>query len=272
MKIAMCFIISYKHILNKEHIWIDWIEDNKDIINVYFHYTNFSLIKSEWIKKHALPPHFLMKTDYLHIVPAYLSLMYYATTHDPANKWFCFLTEACCPIISPLKFRSLFMEKHDFSIMGWKRAWWNVHFTKRANLNRLHPEFHLANTPWFILKKQHVDKIIQYSNINNHIYKLVCNGNIANESIFAIILHSFNLLNDSEVINEESMITNWEQMSSSTSPYSFKFGNSYELAFINNSINKNKYSMFVRKVDASFPDKVIYKYTIIHRERERSNS
>ena len=38
MKVALCFIISYEHILNKEQLWIDWIKPNQDIINVYFHY------------------------------------------------------------------------------------------------------------------------------------------------------------------------------------------------------------------------------------------
>ena len=33
MKIALCFIINYEHILNKELIWREWIEPNKDIIN-----------------------------------------------------------------------------------------------------------------------------------------------------------------------------------------------------------------------------------------------
>jgi hypothetical protein len=38
MKIALCFIISYDHILIKEDLWRKWIEYNKDIINVYFYY------------------------------------------------------------------------------------------------------------------------------------------------------------------------------------------------------------------------------------------
>ena len=45
MKIALCFIISYDHILNKEHIWRKWIEPNKDIINVYFYYKDIKKIK-----------------------------------------------------------------------------------------------------------------------------------------------------------------------------------------------------------------------------------
>ena len=53
MKAALCFIISYDHQLNKEHIWREWIEPNKDIINVYFHYKTFDSIKSDWIKERA---------------------------------------------------------------------------------------------------------------------------------------------------------------------------------------------------------------------------
>ena len=34
MKVALLFIISYHHILNKEQLWIDWIKPNQDIINL----------------------------------------------------------------------------------------------------------------------------------------------------------------------------------------------------------------------------------------------
>jgi hypothetical protein len=33
MKVALCFIISYDHSLNKEDIWREWTEANADIIN-----------------------------------------------------------------------------------------------------------------------------------------------------------------------------------------------------------------------------------------------
>ena len=120
MKAALCFIISYSQTVNKEQIWIDWIEPNKDIINVYFHYKNYSEIKSEWIKKHAIHPKYIAKTDYMHIVPAYLALMSFAINHDIENQWFCFLTDSCVPIISPLKFRELFFENYSKSIVSWK--------------------------------------------------------------------------------------------------------------------------------------------------------
>ena len=70
MKIALCFIISYEHILNKEDIWREWIEPNKDIINVYFFYKDFRKIKSPWIREHAIPPSSIVESIYYHVIPA----------------------------------------------------------------------------------------------------------------------------------------------------------------------------------------------------------
>ena len=78
MKVALCFTISYEHILNKEHIWREWIEPNKDIINVYFYYKDHSKIQSSWIKEHTLPKSHIRETSYYHVIPAYISLMNYA--------------------------------------------------------------------------------------------------------------------------------------------------------------------------------------------------
>ncbi len=49
MKVALCFIISYSHILNKEQFWIDWIKPNQDIINIYFHFSIFINHKSQCV-------------------------------------------------------------------------------------------------------------------------------------------------------------------------------------------------------------------------------
>ena len=86
MKIALCFIISYDQIVNKEHLWREWILPNQDIINVYFHYTQYSTISSEWIRKHAIHKKYVVSTTYYHIVPAYLSLLKYALNHDSTNS------------------------------------------------------------------------------------------------------------------------------------------------------------------------------------------
>ena len=254
-KVALCFIISYSQSLNKEKIWIEWIEPNKDIINIYFHYKNFSSIKSEFIKQHVIPKKYLKNTDYLHIVPAYMTLLQYGLDHDQENKWFCFLTDSCVPIISPSKFRELFFENYNSTIMNHGPAYWNPSFTKRANIHLLTKEFHLFNCPWFILKRDDAIQCILYSKINIKIYSLINRGNIANESIFAIILKATNKLKD--VKNEHTTITDWKRMTSSTSPYLFKNNNIQDIEFINKFKRENKYSIFLRKVDPSFPDDLL---------------
>jgi hypothetical protein len=258
MKTALCFIISYEHKLNKEQIWMDWIKPNSDIINVYFHYKEYKQITSDWIKKHAIPSSYICKTDYFHVVPAYISLLKYGLEHDKSNIWFCFLTDSCVPIISPLKFREIFLENYKKTIMSWKPAYWNINFCNRANLKRFNKEFHLANTPWFIINKEDSQFCLKYSIINKNIFDIICNGNIANESIFAIMLYCKNKLKN--IINKETMATDWTRMTSPTSPYLFKNGDLEDEKFIIDFLNKNEYTIFLRKVDKSFPDNVLIKY------------
>lgn len=260
MKIALCFIISYTHSLNKEELWRKWIEKNKDICNIYVHYKDQSLIQSEWLKQYALPVHAICQTSYTHVVQAYMSLMSYASRNDSQNQWFCFLTESCVPIISPSRFRRLFFQHYRKSILQWRKAWWNVHFCRRANLYRFQEEFHLANDPWFVLKREDVHACIRYSQVNPSLFRLICDGSIANESIFAIMLHSMNKLRT--VLPCITHVTDWSRMSSATSPYVFKEGSTSEVEFITTFIKKNPYSMFLRKVDTSFPDKVLETFII----------
>jgi hypothetical protein len=258
MKVALCFIISYEHQLNKEGIWREWIEPNKDIINVYFHYKNYESIKSDWIKERALPKNYLVETDYLHIVPAYLSLILYGLNDDNLNQWFCFLTDSCVPIISPLKFRELFYENYPFSFMGWREAWWNKSLIKRANLHYLQPKYHLANSPWFILNRADSQRCILYAQKNKELYSLICRGDVANESIFAIMLYVQNSLRF--VKNDDTTATDWSRMISSTSPYLFKEGNIKDKKFIDDYLKEKKYTIFLRKVDKNFPDNVLLEY------------
>jgi len=120
MKAAFCFFISYEHILHQEQIWKKWLKYNQDIINIYFHYTDYSKIKSQWIKNFCIPIKFISKTSYFHMVDAYISTLNFATLHDQTNEWFCLLTDACVPIISPEKFRTMFFENYDKTIMSYR--------------------------------------------------------------------------------------------------------------------------------------------------------
>jgi hypothetical protein len=258
MKVALCFIISYEHILNKEQLWINWIKENKDIINVYFHYKDFNKIQSPWIKMHTIPPELVHPTTYYNVVPAYMALLSYAFHHDLNNKWFCLLTDSCVPIISPAKFRKLFFENYKASIFSWKPAYWNLDIHRRANLRLLKKEFWLANDPWFTLSRAHVHKCIIFLATKNDIYQLVNAGGLANESIFAIMLQTFDQLSNSNVLlNTASTITDWKRMSSPTSPYLFKEASPENINIISNLLKENPSAMFLRKVDRAFPDQAI---------------
>ena len=258
MKVALCFIISYEHALNKEQLWIDWINPNKDIINIYFHYKNINMISSPWIKLYTIPPQIIQPTSYYNVVPAYMTVLLYAYEHDKSNLWFCLLTESCVPIISSEKFREMFFNHYNTSIIKCKPAYWNVTFHSRANLRLFSKEFWLANDPWFILCRDHVHKCKLFITLKKSMYKQINMGGLANESIFAIILQIFNeLTNPIRLINESSNLSDWSRMSSSTSPYLFKQASQENINLISNLLKENKYAIFLRKVHRSFPDSVI---------------
>jgi hypothetical protein len=247
MKVALCFIISYDHILNKEHIWREWIDANKELINVYFYYKDYRKIKSEWIREHTIPPDYIYPTSYLQVVPAYLSLMTFAFKHDKENEWFCFLTDSCCPIVSPDKFKSVFEEYHAKSIMSWAKSSWNIQYHKRANLAKLPKDLHLANAPWFILTREHVQLTLYYDTEKRDIVNLICAGGLANESLFAIILKACGKLQ--EVINCPTHLTDWNRRSSSSSPHLFKYGDKQDVEFIERNLKENNCGIFIRKID-----------------------
>jgi hypothetical protein len=257
-KIALCFIINYEHILYKESIWKEWIEPNKDIINVYFFYSDLKKIRSPWIYKHTIPEKHLRKTSYYHVIPAYFSILNFALMHDKKNKWFCYLTDSCCPIISPSKFRELFEKNYNKSVMRYLRAHWNIELHRRANLSQIPKEYHLANDPWFVLTREHAIDCINFALNENNLYNLICQGGMANESLFSIILTHYKKINN--VIPQVTHLTDWVRMSSTTSPHLFKEGNDLDIAFIKENLDKNKYAMFIRKVHPSFPDEILREF------------
>lgn len=264
MKIALCFIISGEHILNKEEIWREWIEYNKDIINVYFFYSNINKIKSDWVMKHTIPFSYISNVSYFHIIPAYTSLMKFALIHDANNEWFCMLSESCCPIISPKKFRYLFYKNYNKSIMRCQSSWWNINFHKRSNLSKLPKELHLANDPWFVVKKENVIQILHFINKQPEATKTICDGGLANESLFAIILYGYKQLNlpqnACQVISDVTHIADWNRMSSTTSPHVFTEANKIDILFINAELTTNKHSMFIRKIGCDFPNETLRHY------------
>jgi hypothetical protein len=262
MKIALCFIINYEHILNKEDIWKEWIEPNKDIINVYFYYKDLRKIKSKWIMEHTIPPNYISYTSYYYVIPAYISLLSFAFNHDTQNKWFCMVTDSCCPIISPTRFRELFYKQSDASIFSWKQAWWNPDFHKRANLAKISKDLWLANDPWFVLTKENVKQVLYFVSTQKDLTKIICDGGLANESLFAIIFKIFKEFdNGNNRINcSVSHLTDWNRKSSATSPHVFRYGNQQDINFLDKELERNQYAVFVRKVASEFPDRILRHY------------
>jgi len=281
MKVALLFIISYHHILNKEQLWIDWIKPNEDIINVYFHYKDINQITSPWIKAYTIPPNEVKSTTYYNVVPAYFALMNYAFNHDKQNIWFSFLTDSCVPIISPAAFRKLFFDHYQASIFKWKPAYWNITIHRRANLRLLRKEFWLANDPWFTLTRSHIHKCLIFLAAKNSVYNQVNEGGLANESLFAIILQTFKeLTNSMTLINESATVTDWTRMSSPTSPYLFKEATEQNINIIKDLLKENPYAMFLRKVDRAFPDAVLkdimatdfdHTYLLLHNQAQQKS-
>ena len=254
MKVALCFIISYNHVVEKESYWIEWIQSNTDLFNVYFHYKNKKKIKSAWILKHCLPEKYIQYTSYFNVVPAYISLLSYAYTHDSSNQWFCMLTDSCVPIISPTKFRELFFNNCNKSIIRCAPANWNVDYHTRANLKYFSNEFRLANDPWFTLCRDHVYLCTLFIEKNRKIYDIINNGGLANESMFAIILQTFREINTNNVLNTSATLSDWFRMSTPTSPHLFNECTKEDEIIIRDLLKKNKYALFFRKVSSRFPD------------------
>jgi len=272
MKVALCFIISYEHILNKENIWKEWIETNKDIINVYFYYKDLTKIKSKWIIEHTIPPNYIFDTSYFHVIPAYLSVMKFAFKNDDKNKWFCLLTDACCPIISPKRFRYLFYKYSSLSFFSWGRASWNPEYHKRGNLAKLSKDLWLANDPWFTLTRKNVKQIFHFVLTQPKITKTICDGGLANESLFAIIFKFYGeletKLSGSCIRNVVTHLTDWSRRNTSTSPHVFKEANEEDIKFINKELERNFYCMFIRKISPQFPDEILRNYIYQYRKNE----
>lgn len=245
-QVALCFFISGEHIIYWETIWKYWIQENPDLFNIYIHYKDKSKIKSPWILSHCINEKYIMNTSYYDMIPAYMSTLNYAFRNKSSNKWFCLLTESCAPLLTPTEFKTMFKKYGEYSIMKWTTAKWNIRLHKRANLRFLNPIYHLSHEPWMTLTRRDVFNCIHFISKHNNMYKIICNGGLANESIIAIILKVYGTLH--KVINATNSITDWTRMSSSTSPYVFREWNTENKLYIKKQKGLNKFALFFRKV------------------------
>lgn len=265
-KVALCFIISYEHVLQKEIYWCKWINENKDLFNIYFHYKDKRKIKSKWILNYCIPEKYISETSYYHVVPAYMSLLTYAYNHSKENQWFCMLTDSCVPIISPKKFKKMFEDNYNKSIIKCNKAHWNVELHQRANLKYFSKEFQLVNDPWFTLCRYHVHLCVLFMVGKNGLYEKINKGGLANESLFAIVLKTFNEFDKNKLINSSSTICDWNRMSTPTSPHLFNECSEKDEEIIMKLLKDNPYSLFLRKVNYKFPDEKLIKLSSFNKE------
>jgi hypothetical protein len=180
--------------------------------------------------------------------------MNFAKKHDTNNEWFCFITDTCIPIIDPFKFRFLFFENYTKDIIKYKKADWDINFHKRANLHCLPSKYHLKNDAWFVLSKSSVSKCIEFITNHKQLYITISNGIIANESIFAIILLTYNTLKTNKTINMTSTLCDWSRMKNQTSPHTFLELNDIDKQFLDYHIYKEPYVFFLRKIHKNCPE------------------
>ena len=254
-KAALCFLISYDNTIAKEAIWKEWIHELNDHVNVYIHYNPRIQLRSPWVIQHAMPRQLLASTSYYNVVPAYLSILRYAMSQDDENVWFCMLTESCAPCVAPKDFVKLLEKYANQSIIKWSPPWWNVQFSKRANLRYINPDLHMGNDPWFVITREDAKICVAFPQKHTELYNIIQRGEIANESIFAIMLRYYKRLRF--VVNKSTHITDWSRMSSRTSPYVFVTENKYDYDYIIKQKMTNEHVMFVRKIHEKFPDTLL---------------
>jgi hypothetical protein len=97
-------------------------------------------------------------------------------------------------------------------------------------------------------------------NNNKEFVKTICNGGLANESLFAIILKDCGQLDNGSVLNEITHLTDWNRMSSLTSPHVFKEGSKIDLKFIDVELERNNCALFIRKIAPEFSNDILRDY------------
>ena len=73
----------------------------------------------------------------------------------------------------------------------------------------------------------------------------------------------------SNVINKETVATDWTRMESPTSPYTFQDSSLQENINFIEQQKREKYIMFIRKIGINFSDDVLINY--IWREKKKNN-
>jgi len=104
-KIALCFLVVKN--LNNLEVWKKWISGNEDLVNIYVHISGENQKNKDFwdpflwenrTENHGVKA---VKTKWGNTSLTYAAgTLYKAALKNTDNKYFCFLSEACIPLIS----------------------------------------------------------------------------------------------------------------------------------------------------------------------------
>lgn len=251
--VAFCFMVTKD--LSKEEIWIKWFEKLNINYNIYVHVSNPNNIKSKWLKKYLIP--YNIKTSWNDHMKAELTLLEYALNKSN-DSWFINLSETTIPFVSPSKFEKMFNKYKDKTILDYSKIWWDPRREDRGNVYKFPPKARLGNSEWCCICNEDM-RTINYIWKHTKIIDTIMEHPHADESIFAVSLYIANKFKNT--IKARNTLMDWERDLYAPSPYTFVYPyTDYDKNFIKKFLKNNKYVMFMRKVDKSFPDNIIYNW------------
>jgi hypothetical protein len=254
--IAFCFMVTKD--LSKENVWKKWLNELNKLnvkYNIYVHVSDPTKVKSDWLKKYLIPQN--IPTWWDDHMDAELTLLKYALDNSN-DSWFINLSETTIPMVSPSKFKKMFNNYKNKTILQYKKIWWDPRFQDRGNSLKFPPKARLGNSEWCSICNEDM-RVICYMWKNTNIINTIMKKPHADESIFSVSLYIGNRFKNT--INAFNTLMDWERDLEASSPYTFKYPyTEYDKKFIEEFLKKNKYVMFMRKVDSTFPDKIIYSW------------
>jgi hypothetical protein len=152
----------------------------------------------------------------------------------------------------------MFKEYKNKTILAYKKIWWDPEEDDRGNVHAFPRDAWIGNSEWCVICNEDM-RVIVKSWKNNDIISRIMEAPHADESIFAVTLYLENGFKNT--INATNTVMDWDRDPDAPSPYFFtKRYYVKDKKFIERYVPQNPYVMFIRKVDSTFPDKVIYEW------------
>jgi hypothetical protein len=190
---------------------------------------------------------------------AMLNLYTQAVTHSPSD-WYTLHSESCVPLVTPERFIETFQANKTKTFLSHCKAWWTPTPCQndRANLHLLPREYHLANQHWSIFCHADLIEMIILSQRYENLTNILLDGHASEESFQAIYLSTIN--NFQNVLNKMTTLVDWKRSPNGNNPYTFQSWTEADKLAVAELRQADPSLMFLRKVDATFPDEVLNEF------------